>query len=265
MSQLSPGLEIRPVIGIPTDSIVYDGMLRHWLRDTYVSAVLEAGGAPLLIPCTGDEAATYAIYRTLDGLLLSGGGDLNPAYFNEGIAGTEADGIQPHRDSTELMLARWALADDLPMLGICRGHQVINVAAGGSLYQDIPSYVPQSELDHRGSTHTHDRSVLAHSVSFEAGCKLSAIFGTSEIQVNSLHHQSVNVVGKGLRSVGTSPDGLNEALEGLNNNWLVTVQWHPEELWRKHSEAARLFQAFVEATKAAISPKQAGSLTLAGV
>ncbi len=250
MSEIALGSETRPVIGIPTDSIVRDGALRHWLRDSYVSAVVAAGGAPLLIPSNGDEATAYALYRCLDGLLLSGGGDVAPGYYGESVTGTEADSIDPNRDSTELMLTRWALADDLPILGICRGHQVLNVATGGSLWQDIPSDLPSSTTDHRGSTYTLDRSLLTHTVKLEPGCKAAALFRVEELTVNSLHHQGVKAVGAGLKATGVSPDGLVEVLEGTQNQWVLSVQWHPEELWRTQTEAASLFKALVEAAKA---------------
>ncbi|HEX2912707.1 MAG TPA: gamma-glutamyl-gamma-aminobutyrate hydrolase family protein [Chloroflexia bacterium] len=246
MDQLDIKLKEKPVIGISGD-ILIDGITRrHTLRDSYVSAILAAGGAPFIIPAVQDEAATYALYRCLDGLLLTGGGDVDPSYYNEPVTGTETDGIQPARDSSELLLARWALADNLPVLGICRGHQVLNVALGGTLYQDIPSDMPESPVDHRGSTYTEDRGLLTHSISIAPGCKLSAIFGTDELQVNSLHHQGVKQAAEGLRVVATSPDGIAEALESPAHDWVLSVQWHPEELWRKQNEAASLFKAFVE-------------------
>ncbi len=246
------GLEIgreRPIIGISCDNMVMAGARRHMIRDSYVSAILAAGGAPLLIPCTGDEAASYALYRLLDGLLLTGGGDIDPQLYGEGEAGTEIDGIEPRRDSTELSLARWAVGDDLPLLGICRGHQVLNVALGGTLIQDIPGSLPESTTDHRGSTYTDDRSLLTHQVRFEAGCKLAGVFGETTFSVNSLHHQGVKEIAPGLQAVGFAPDGLIEALENPDRQWVVSVQWHPEELWARQTEAASLFQAFVQAAQ----------------
>ncbi len=242
-----PATPARPVIGISGDILTGDGVDRHAVRDSYIAAVLNAGGAPLIIPCTGHEAAAYAIYRTLDGLLLTGGADVQPDLYGESQNGTEMDSVEPRRDATELWLARWAIADDLPLLGICRGHQVLNVALGGTLFQDIPLQLPESSLDHRGSTYTSDRGLLAHQVVLEPQCKLSAIFGTSQLMVNSLHHQSVKQVAQGLKVVGRSPDGVVEALESDNHRWVASIQWHPEELWRQHSSAANLFKAFVEA------------------
>jgi putative glutamine amidotransferase len=247
MRQLDLNIKKRPVIGIPTDIIEKDFAKRHWLRDSYVSAVIAAGGAPMLIPSTPDDEVLYSLYRGLDGLLLSGGADIDPKYYNEAVAGTESDEIIPERDTAELRLAGWALEDNLPVLGICRGHQVLNVALGGSLIQDIPSSLPASELDHRGSTHTSDRGLLCHAVSIEAGCKLAGIFETTRFMVNSLHHQGVKRLGTGLRGVGVTDDGLVEALESEQHRWVVSIQWHPEELWQKQPSAANLFRAFVEA------------------
>ena len=247
MSHLELNITKKPIIGIPTDSIIKDQAKRHWLRDSYVSAVIAAGGAPLLIPCNEDKAVLYSLYGCLDGLLLSGGADMDPRFYGEELAGTESDGMDLVRDRTEMQLAQWALEDNLPILGICRGHQVLNVALGGSLIQDIPSDLPAGELDHRGSTHTSDRGLLCHAVSLEAGCRLAGIFGTTSLMVNSLHHQGVKALGAGLRGVGVSEDGLVEALESEQHRWVASIQWHPEELWQKQTAAANLFQAFVEA------------------
>ena len=240
-------IENRPIIGISGDILISNGTERHVMRDSYVSAVINAGGAPLIIPATGDEGVLSAIYRCLDGLLLTGGVDMDPTHYGEDFDGTE--GVEARRDASEIWLARRAIADDLPLLGICRGHQVLNVALGGSLYQDLPSHLPESEFDHRGSTYTDDRGLLTHPVNIEPNCKLGAIFGTTNLMVNSLHHQGVKQVAQGLRVVGTAPDGLAEALEGEGKNWVLSVQWHPEELWRKQGESARLFQAFIEAAR----------------
>lgn len=248
--------EYRPIIGLTADVMTLDGARRHTLRDSYVSAILNAGGAPVLIPCTDNEEAALAVYRCLDGLVLTGGGDVDPALYGEGEDGTEMNSISPWRDTTELKLTQQALADDLPVLGICRGHQVLNVAAGGTLYQDIPGNLPPSSTDHRGSTYTLNRGLLTHSVRLEPSCKLAAILGTPELMVNSLHHQGVKLPGQGLRVVGASPDGMAEALESEQHRWVMSVQWHPEELWRKQPEAASLFKAFVDFVKAAKEEKQ---------
>lgn len=237
----------RPIVGITGDVMESSTGARHAVRDSYVSAIINAGGIPLFIPATGDMEIASALYGMVDGLLFTGGNDIDPAVYGEQMDGTEVLGISENRDITELQLARWALSDDLPVLGICRGQQLLNVAAGGTLYQDIPSDLPQSKVDHRGSTYTDDRGLFTHKVNLEPACGLAGIFGENEIMVNSLHHQGVKRVGSGLKVVGTAPDGMPEALEGPDHRWLYTVQWHPEELWRKQSAASKLFKAFVEA------------------
>jgi putative glutamine amidotransferase len=242
-----PSHEDRPVIGISGDVMESSTGPRHAIRDTYVQAIINAGGIPLIIPSTNNLATTYALYRMVDGMLFTGGVDIDPAIYGEAVDGTEVLDISAERDATELKLAAWALADDMPILGICRGQQLLNVAAGGTLYQDIPTQLPQSEVDHRGSTHTDDRGLLTHKVTLEPGCGLAGIFGATEIMVNSLHHQGVKQPGTGLKVVGFAPDGMAEALEGQQHRWLYSVQWHPEELFLKQTAANNLFKAFVEA------------------
>lgn len=256
-------LEIkRPVIGITGDVMESSTGARHSIRDSYVSAIINAGGIPLFIPSTGDPAIAYALYRMVDGLLFTGGTDIDPAVYREPAAGTEMDGVSEKRDTTEVQLARWALNDDLPVLGICRGQQLVNVAMGGTLYQDIPSDLPQSTVDHRGSTYTNDRGLYTHRVDIEPSCGLAGIFGATEFMVNSLHHQGVRRVGEGLKVVGTAPDGMVEALEGPGHRWLYTVQWHPEELWRKQTPASNLFKAFVEAAAQRHARREAAAVAV---
>lgn len=239
--------EIRPLIGVSADFLASKSGTWHRTRDTYVQAILNAGGAPILIPALADEASLYTIFQNLDGLLLTGGADIDPALYGEEMNG--AEDIMPNRDSSELLLANWALDDDLPLLGICRGHQVLNVATGGTLHQDIPQDFPTSPHDHRGSHHAGDRTLPVHQVSVTPGCKLAGVVGSLDFAVNSLHHQSVKRVGDGLQVVARSEDGVVEGLESRLHRWVVSVQWHPEEMWGNHSEAAALFAAFVSAAR----------------
>ncbi|MBN9391030.1 MAG: gamma-glutamyl-gamma-aminobutyrate hydrolase family protein [Chloroflexi bacterium] len=252
----------RPVIGITGDVMETSTGARHSVRDSYVSAIINAGGIPLFIPSTGDLEIAYALYRMVDGLLFTGGVDIDPAVYGEPVAGTEMDDVSEARDTTEVQLARWAFSDDLPVLGICRGQQLVNVAAGGTLYQDIPSDLPDNGVDHRGSTYTNDRGLYTHRVDIEPSCGLAGIFGETEFLVNSLHHQGVKQVGEGLKVVGTAPDGMVEALEGPGHRWLYTVQWHPEELWRKQSAASNLFKGFVEAAAQHFAQREAAAVAV---
>lgn len=240
---MSKSREIRPLIGVPCGVVMPNGTLRHNLGDTYVRALIAAGAAPFMIPATDDEATLYSLYRSLDGLLISGGVDINPRYYQEEMNGSEE--IDELRDVAELTLTRWALEDDLPVFGICRGHQVLNVTLGGSLYQDIPSQLPESQLDHRASVHAGERTYLGHSVQIDPDSKLAAITGATELMVNSLHHQSVKQPGVGLKVTGKSPDGVVEALESEEHTWVLSVQWHPEDLYPGYDWSRQLFGAFV--------------------
>jgi putative glutamine amidotransferase len=221
-----------------------NGTFRHAISSTYIEAVIAAGGAPVLIPASDDEYAIRAIYRRLDGLLLSGGADIDPAFYGEEINGTEE--IDRMRDKTELMITRWAIEDKMPTLGICRGQQLLNVALGGSLVQDIPTQIPDSPLNHRLSHQLQQRDYLAHSVALEPGSRLASMLETTGLEVNTLHHQSVKAVGQGLKIVGVAPDGVVEALESEDPaRWIFSVQSHPEELWRQHEWARKLFDEFI--------------------
>ncbi len=214
-------------------------------RKTYVDAVLRAGGAPLLIPPLLDATALRAIYDRLDGLLLAGGGDISPNHY----------GDQPHerlgvidlpRDMAELRLARWAAADHKPLLGICRGVQLINVALGGSLYQDIPSQLG-STIDHNESYAREDWTFLAHPMTITPDARLARFLGTTDLMINSLHHQAVHRVAPGLRAVAWAPDGVIEALESEDTRFIVGVQCHPEALQAETDPRWQgLFAAFVE-------------------
>jgi len=241
--------EIRPVIGIPCLRMLQpSGVYRHAISSSYIEAVIAADAAPLLMPASADEAALYSVYRMLDGLLLSGGDDVNPALYNEEMNGTEE--IDDLRDTTEMLITRWAIEDGMPLLGICRGQQVLNVALGGSLYQDIPSQLPESPLNHRESAERQQRDYIAHPVKLNPDSRMAAILGADSFVANTLHHQSVKEAGQGLKVVGIAPDGVVEALEGSDpTKWVFAVQCHPEDLWRKQEWAGKLFRAFVAETR----------------
>lgn len=203
-----------------------------------------AGATPILIPATDNEEVLLSAYRSVDGLLLTGGADINPAYYGEEIDGSVD--IDDLRDVCELKITRWALEEDFPIFGICRGQQLLNVATGGSLYQDIASQIPQTHQDHQESAHRQQRGYLAHTVNLVPDSKVAQVMGTTEIAINTLHHQSVKQSGRGLRVVGTAPDGVVEALESPEHRYVLSVQWHPEELWPEQAAAKNLFTRFVE-------------------
>jgi Predicted glutamine amidotransferases len=206
---------------------------------------LQAGGAPLLIPPLLDAATLRTIYERLDGVLLAGGGDIAPNHYGD-QPHERLGTIDPPRDLTELRLARWAAAEGKPLLGICRGVQLINVALGGSLYQDIPSQI-DTTIDHNLSYTREDWTFLAHPIAIAADSRLAQMLGTTHLMINSLHHQAVRRVATGLRAVAWAPDGVIEALESEGPTFIIGVQGHPEALQATVDPRwQNLFAAFVQ-------------------
>ncbi len=213
-------------------------------REELVRAILAAGGRPYLLPSALPLDTLPEVMSEFDGLFISGGGDIHPDYFG-GEMHPSVDGIDRERDEFELALCREAVAMDKPVLGICRGQQVLNVAMGGNLVVNIPSELPQAG-QHRWWPN-YLRSRLSHAVKIESGSQLVRIMGGTQFMVNSLHHQSVKDLGNGLKVVATAPDGVIEALEMPGKPFVVSVQWHPEWL-QEHEPMQRIFKAFVEAS-----------------
>lgn len=209
---------------------------------TYLNCLVDAGAAPLLIPLGLSSPALNSLFQRLDGLLLTGGGDLDPACYGQTTRHPTVSEINPARDETELLLSRWAAEQDVPLLGICRGQQVVNVALGGTLYQDIPAEI--------GTTVEHDTpgplDHYAHEVRVAPGSRLAGLVGSTSLATNSRHHQAVREPAPGLAVTAHAPDGVIEALEKADARFIVTVQWHPENL--RHDPATRaLFRGLVEA------------------
>lgn len=206
----------------------------------YGEAVLAAGGIPVLLPVTLDLEIITSYGELLDGLLLSGGGDVDPAFYGEEpIRGLGE--VSPHRDIFELELCSLFLAKQKPILGICRGLQVLNVALGGTLYQDLVIQHPKS-LEHNQKAPKHWPT---HKVKVESSSRLYGILKTSELRVNSFHHQSIKTVAEGLKVVAWSLDGVIEGVE-RETGFVLGVQWHPERMWENQEEQKRIFAAFIE-------------------
>jgi putative glutamine amidotransferase len=239
---------VHPLIGIPgrRDQSSRSGSPVFAQNQTYVEAVATAGGAPVLIPLNLGEGALRAICERLDGLLLAGGVDVHPRHYGEAIH-EKCGQIDEARDAVELTLTRWALAGGLPILAICRGIQVLNVATGGTLYQDIASQVPGS-LKH-DYWPDYPRNLLTHQVTVDNDSRLAAILGGTQVAVNSLHHQALKDLAPNFTVVARSPDGLIEAIEGHDHPFALGVQWHPEELVKDAPPMRRLFEDFVSAAR----------------
>lgn len=237
----------KPVIGIPSRSVVdsNNGFKYSGIPLTYTDALERAGGAPVIVPLHLSEATLRAIFGRLDGLLLAGGVDVHPREFGEEVESFCGE-IDEARDDLELRLTRWALNDTRPILGICRGIQMLNVAAGGSLYQDIPAQW-ETELFHSYKS-GDPYNLRAHPVEIEPGSRVARLLGATRLDVNSLHHQAVKRVAPGLRVVARAPDGIIEGVEAEDGRFIVGVQFHPELL---HDEPVmeRLFEDFVASAR----------------
>ena len=218
------------------------------MSQRYIRALTAAGALPWMIPLVGDEPQTLrGIYEALDGIFLPGGADIDPANYGE-EAHARCDRTDPARDEVELALVRWAIADGKPVLGVCRGLQLVNLAAGGTLYQDLAEQMAGSiKHDYFPFGGRYARDYLAHEVTVAEHTKLADIFGAGPLRVNSMHHQGVRQLGDQLVATAVAPDGLVEGIESANGSYLVAVQWHPEALIESSEASRRLFASFVEA------------------
>jgi putative glutamine amidotransferase len=240
--------QAKPIIGIPCRT-VHDPsspLSFSGIPFSYTRAVEEAGGAPILIPLNLSEETLLSIFERLDGLLLAGGLDVHPKEFGEEVQPYCGE-IETPRDEVELRMTRWALADEKPIFGICRGIQMLNVAAGGTLYQDIPSQL-ETNLPHpyrKGDPYNQ----RAHSVDIDSDSRVARLLGTTQLEVNSLHHQSLKKVAPGLKVIARAPDGVIEAVESDDDRFIVGVQFHPELLWDEDARMHRLFEEFVASAR----------------
>jgi putative glutamine amidotransferase len=212
-----------------------------YIKREYYQAILLSGGIPILLANVESASALKALTDSIDGLLLTGGGDMHPRNFGQGPHANLSE-TTAARDDFELEAIRRAMKLGIPILGICRGHQVLNVALGGTLFQDL-SCVGHKTLAHSDPNQT---GKVFHKVRIEKGSKLHKAVGATLIESNSSHHQVVDRLGKGLKTVAFAPDGLNEGIEHTAYDFLIGVQWHPEAIFRR-SHCRRLFRAFIDA------------------
>ncbi len=233
-----------PRIGISGRLAIVEGAERTGVNSAYLRAVAEAGAAPVILSPLAGVAQVAALLDGIDALVLSGGADVDPARY--GAAPHSALGtLEPERDAFEFGLFAAARERELPVLAICRGLQLANVALGGTLWQDLPS----ERAPHLQSTRRQDR---VHDVQVAPGSRLAKALGRTTHSVNSFHHQAIRDLAPGLRPTAHSHDGLVEGIETMDGWWFLGVQWHPEEFWQEAEAADRLlFSAVVAACGAA--------------
>jgi putative glutamine amidotransferase len=236
----------KPLIGLTTYRKIAEdsGAPLFGLMRSYVDAVAAAGGIPLLIPLGLDSDDLPLILRRIDGLILPGGGDIDPAAYH-GEAHQEVRGIDEDRDRIEINLARHAVQTRKPFLAICRGHQVLNVALGGTMWEDLASQVPgHIRHDYYGVGARTDRP---HTVQVRRGSHLAAILNSEEVPVNSLHHQGLRDLASELSVSAIAPDGLVEGVEIEGHPFGIGVQWHPENLVGIDPAMLNLFVSLINA------------------
>jgi putative glutamine amidotransferase len=237
----------RPLIGVPTGrekSQRFFGLPLYIMNQTYVRTLEKLGALPVLIPLQMSEATLRGIFERLDGILLPGGEDIDPSRYGE-ERHPQLGSTDQERDRTELLLAGWAIEEGTPLLGVCRGAQVINVVCGGSLFQDLTSQAPDLHK-HDYFPPTFERFRISHQVAIEPDSRLARSLGSVH-EVNSMHHQGIRELGAGLRVTAIAEDGLAEAVEVPELPFAVGVQWHPEEMAKTDQHSAGLFFDFVTA------------------
>lgn len=237
----------KPVIGISTNILTitdkpFVGHERIYVNQGYVESVTRAGGIPLLLPIVKDLQLFSQILPMIDGLLLTGGQDVHPLHYNE----------EPHpklgrtvedRDKLEFSILSQMQEQKKPILGVCRGMQLINVAFGGTLYQDIPDQIPLSTLKHAQEEAPQSAT---HKINIVKGSFLETLIGDTTFSCNSLHHQAVKDLASGFIVNAKADDGVIEAIVHTGPSWIVGVQWHPEMLIDTYPVMNKLFEAFIK-------------------
>ena len=232
---------MKPVIGM---AALYDAELkRFWMGENYIRAIEDAGGIPVLLSLKNDEDFE-PLLDIVSGIMLTGGQDINPLHYGDNIS-EHCKLIMPERDETDMKLFNTAFKRGIPILGICRGEQLINVAMGGSLYQDINAQAAASIKHWQADILSANYPV--HKIAVSKNSRLYDCFGREAIMVNSLHHQAVKTLAQGLTASAYSEDGIIEAIEYKSSErFLLGVQWHPEAMFRRDDNARRLFRYFIE-------------------
>ncbi|MFZ6026257.1 MAG: gamma-glutamyl-gamma-aminobutyrate hydrolase family protein [Chloroflexota bacterium] len=235
-----------PVIGVTTSRAQNKAGHAYLMNmEAYIESVSRAGGAPVMIPLGLPDEQLDAVWQHLDGILFTGGGDVDPQVYG-GEPHPAVGGVDADRDRVEFLLIRRAVAERRPFFGICRGIQTINVALGGTLYSDISTQLPNA-LPHPHDPFT-ERKLLPHTVRVEADSCLAEVLGSTQLPVNSLHHQGIRRLAEPLRPLAYAPDGLIEAVTLPGHPFGLAVQWHPEWL-QEQAPMRALFCALVDAAR----------------
>jgi putative glutamine amidotransferase len=236
-------VNIRPKIGI-SSAIDYETE-RMNTRTAYAAAIIKAGGLPIMLPITNRKDIIDDFIDLCDGFLISGGPDIDASYYGEYNLNFTG-GISPDRDEMEIKLIRAAVLLNKPVFGICRGCQAINVAFGGTLYQDIYSQIDKTLIRH---TQDAPKWYAVHPVNIQKDSRFYKIFGEETILVNSFHHQAIKTLADNFVATGFSPDGIIEAIEYKGKEFIIGAQWHPELMWEKYPIFVKLFEYFVNNCK----------------
>lgn len=240
---------MKPLIGVTTNYIISQegittGQERYFLVSNYVKVIEQSKGSCILYPHTHDTETFERYLDLVDGIILTGGIDINPMFYGEEPM-EKLGYFNTKKDFFEVELTKKAIQRGIPILGIDRGLQVINVAMGGTLYQDL-SYRDGEHLKHFQSSIMSEKS---HSVSIEPHSELREIFGQDKIFVNSFHHQSVKELGKNLEATAKASDGVIEAIEYTGGSFAMGVQWQPEFMFQEYEEQKKIFEFFIEKCK----------------
>ena len=229
---------MKPIIGIISD---IDNNLVTTVPDAYNDAIEKAGGTPILLPYVRKEETVTQFVALCDGILFSGGADIDPRRYGEEAKPT-CGGIEHYRDEMEFLVLKKALEASKPILAICRGAQLVNAAFGGTLYQDIPSEY-DTPIAHRQK---EPKLSPSHDVQIISDTPLDQLMGTERITANSFHHQAIKTLGKGLEIMAVADDGIVEAVYAPDASYLRAYQWHPERLYDIDANNRKIFKEFIE-------------------
>ena len=232
---------MKPIIGVFVD---IDSEGKHSLMKSYINAISRSGGIPIILPSLSLDEDMLTLVDICDGFCFTGGVDIHPKYYGEEVKETCGE-IHDPRDVYEMTAFPHVFKSGKPIIGICRGAQLLNIALGGSLYQDLPTEYP-SELQHR---QTAPRDEVAHSVEIASPSPLFDIIGEGSMMVNTFHHQAIKRLADGLCPMAYAPDGLIEAVYHASHPYLRAYQWHPEALYETESASVKIFDNFIAAAK----------------